>query len=103
MPSGSGRWSIRVGTGSRLTLREAAIDAPGVSLAVSLAGADSRLEVLDSRLNVASLAAQGPAGSRVDIRGGRLWVADAGGPRVVGATLEWDGRASPPLKAAEAN
>jgi PPM family protein phosphatase len=103
MPSGNGRWSIRVGAGSRLTLRDAAIDAPGVSLAVSLLGPDSRLEVVDSRLNLASLAAQGPPGSRVDIRGGDLLVADAAGPRAVGATLEWDGRASPSPKAAEEN
>ena len=40
--------------------------------------------------SVGSLIAQGPPGSRVILRGGRLTVLD-GGPRVTGATLENEG------------
>jgi PPM family protein phosphatase len=91
----AGRWSIRIGPRSRLALREMAVDAPGLVVAVSLAGPDSRLEIVDTRLALASLAVEGPPGSRVAVRGGELVLRD-GAPRVLGATLDRHDLASTP-------
>jgi protein phosphatase len=94
VPAGTVRWSIHVGQGSRLVLREEAIEAPGLTMAVILATPESVLEILDSQVSVASLAVQGPPGSRVLIRGGRLAVRD-GGPQIKGPTLERTDPAAP--------
>jgi protein phosphatase len=100
IPQGAGRWTIHVGAGSRLVIRDAAIDAPGLATTVTLDSAESRLELVDSRLTLASFTAEGPAGARVAVRGGRLDVRD-GGPRVTGATLEGVDQAPPSPAAAE--
>jgi hypothetical protein len=69
-----------------LVLRQASIRSANLSLTISLA-TQSRLSILDSHLDIASIEVEGPVDARVDIDGGWVRTSD-GALRSKGPTVQ---------------